>query len=139
LNSKTAASLLAPELENATIIVKLNTLRHHINRLQMEHFARARSQRIYVFPAQHSRIKSTNPSRLRVDDLLKQMDQGTRIPFPGFFLYTPEMPAILLSNICTALGQVNGARGITAGVIVDPTGMSFNCRFLNAKTNHDNY
>jgi hypothetical protein len=127
LNSKTTASLLAPELENATIVVKLNTLRHHINRLQMEHFARARSQRIYVFPALHSRIKSTGPSRLCVDDLLQQMDQGTRIPFPGLFLYTSEMPAILLSNICTALGQVNGARGIAAGIVVDPTSMSFDC------------
>jgi len=130
LNSKTAASLLAPELENATCVVKLNTLRHHINRVRMEHFARTRSQRIYVFPALHSRIKSTNSSRLFVDDLLQQMDQGTRIPFPGLFLYTPEMPAILLSNICTALGQVNGARGIAVGIAVDPTGMSFDRRFF---------
>jgi hypothetical protein len=43
LNSKTTASLLALELENATIVVKLNTLQHHINRLQMEHFAWTRS------------------------------------------------------------------------------------------------
>jgi len=34
------------------------------------------------------------------------------------------MPAIILTNICTALGQVNGAHGIALGVIVDPTGMS---------------
>jgi hypothetical protein len=33
------------------------------------------------------------------------------------------MPAILLTNICTALGQVNGARGIASGIVVDPTGM----------------
>ncbi|KAH8586713.1 hypothetical protein B0O99DRAFT_49905 [Bisporella sp. PMI_857] len=54
-------------------------------------------------------------------------EEGTRIPFPGLFLYTPEMPAILLTNICTALGQVNGARGIASGIVVDPTGMSFYC------------
>jgi hypothetical protein len=41
LNSKTITSLLAPELENATTVVKLNVIRHHVNRLQMEHFARA--------------------------------------------------------------------------------------------------
>ena len=32
------------------------------------------------------------------------------------------MPTILLTNICTALGQVNGARGIASGIVVDPTG-----------------
>jgi hypothetical protein len=35
------------------------------------------------------------------------------------------MPAILLTNTCTALGQVNGARGIASGIVVDPTGMLF--------------
>jgi len=124
LNSKTTTSLLAPDLENATTVVKLNVLRHHINRLQMEHFARTRSQRIYVFPALHRRIRTTGPSRLYAEDLLQQTDQGTRVPFPGLFLYTREMPAILLTNICTALGQVNGARGIASGIVVDPTGMS---------------
>jgi hypothetical protein len=122
LNSKTTTSLLAPNLENATTVVKLNVLRHHVNRLQMEHFARTRSQRIYVFPATHSRVRTTGPSSLCAEDLLQQSDQGNKIPFPGLFLYTPQMPAILLTNICTALGQVNGARGIASGIVVDPTG-----------------
>jgi hypothetical protein len=34
LNSKVITSLLKPELEGATTIVKLNVLRHHINRIQ---------------------------------------------------------------------------------------------------------
>jgi hypothetical protein len=124
LNSKTTTSLLALDLENATTVVKLNVLRRHVNRLQMEHFALTRSQRIYVFPALHSRVRTTGPSRLRAEDLLQQTDQGTRIPFPGLFLYTPQMPAILLTNIYTALGQVNGASGIASGIVVDPTGRS---------------
>jgi hypothetical protein len=123
LNSKTATSLLTPNLENATTVVKLNVLRHHVNRLQMEHFARTRSQRIYVFPATHTRVRTTCPSSLCAEDLLLQSDQGTKIPFPGLFLYTPQMPAILLTNICTTLGQVNGARGIASGIVVDPTGI----------------
>lgn len=73
-----------------------------------------------MFPALHSRVRTTSPSRLYIEDLLQQTDQGTRIPFPGLFLYTPQMPTILLTNICTALGQVDGARGIVSGV-VDPT------------------
>ena len=116
------SSLIKPELEYATTVIKLNVLRHNVNRLQMERFARTRSQRIYVFPALHNRVRTTGPSRLRAEDLLQQTDQGTSIPFPGLFLYTPEMPTILLTNICTTLGQVNGARGIASGIVVDPTG-----------------
>ena len=39
LNSKVITSFQKPELEGATTIVKLNTLCHHINCTQMEHFA----------------------------------------------------------------------------------------------------
>jgi hypothetical protein len=70
LNSKTTTSLLAPDLEHATTVVKLNVLRHHVNRLQMEHFARTRSQRIYVFLALYNRVKTTGPSCLYAEDLL---------------------------------------------------------------------
>jgi len=34
------------------------------------------------------------------------------------------MPTIILANICTLLGHVNGTRGIASGIIIDPTGMS---------------
>jgi hypothetical protein len=64
------------------------------------------------------------PSCLYTEDLLQQSDQGTKIPFPGLLLYTLYILAILLTNICTALGQVNGTRGIASGIIVDPTGTS---------------
>ncbi|KAJ5761308.1 hypothetical protein N7520_008464 [Penicillium odoratum] len=124
LNSKVVTSLVDPQLDAATTVVKLNSLRHQINRIRMEHFAKARCQKIYAFPAHHTRTKSTNPTnpRLRVDDLLRQPDQGTMIPFPGIFLYTRNMPSVILSNICTRLGQVNGATGTAVGVAVDPAG-----------------
>jgi hypothetical protein len=60
--------------------------------------------------------------RLHADDLLQQPDQGTKIPFPGLFLYTRNMPAVILTNICTPLGLVNGASGVAIGIVVDPTG-----------------
>jgi hypothetical protein len=74
----------------------------------------------------HTRTKSTGPTnlRLRAEDLLQQQDQGTKIPFPGLFLYAPGMPAVILSNTCTVLGQVNGATGTVVGTVVDPTGES---------------
>ena len=88
----------------------------------MEHFAQSRSQNIYIFPALHSRTKFINSSPLLLEDMLQQTDQGTKFPSPGLFLYTRDMPAIILSNISTALGHVNGARGIATGILVDPTG-----------------
>ncbi|OKO97720.1 ATP-dependent DNA helicase PIF1 [Penicillium subrubescens] len=124
LNSKTITSLVSPQLEDATTVVKLNSLRHQVNRVRLEEFARTRCQSIYIFPALHTRTKSTSPMnlRLRADDLLQQPDQGTKIPFPGLFLYTPNMPAVILTNICTPLGLVNGASGTAIGIVVDPIG-----------------
>jgi hypothetical protein len=54
---------------------------------------------------------------------IRYTDQGAKIPFPGMLLYAPGMPAVILTNICTPLGQVNGAAGDAVGVVVDPAGM----------------
>ena len=59
-----------------------------------------------------------------MEDLLQQTDQGTRVPFQGLFFYTSGIPTIILANICTLLGHVNGTRGIASGIVIDPTGMS---------------
>ena len=121
LNSKVVTDLSSPELEGAICVVRSNALRHNINRLRLEDFARSRSQRVYVFPAQHSRVASA----LHLEDVLRQADDGAKAPFPGLFLYTPGMPAAILANTCTPMGQVNGARGTASGIVVDPTGTSF--------------
>jgi PIF1-like helicase len=96
LNSRVATSLFTPELESATIIVRRNVLRQHINQSQMEHFARRRSQRIYIFPAEHSRVSSSPSSPLFLEDLLQQTDEGAKVPFQGLFFYTLGMPAVYL-------------------------------------------
>ena len=54
LNSKAISLLADPQLQTSPAIVKLNSLRHVVNRLQIECFARARRQRIFVFPALHT-------------------------------------------------------------------------------------
>lgn len=111
LNKKVISSLFMPELDDATFVVKLNALRHHINRVKMEHFARSRGQRIYIFVARHSRI----PSSITLEDLLKRADEGSKAPCPCLFFYTLGMPVVLLANISTPLGQVNGTRGTALG------------------------
>lgn len=124
LNSNTVTTLVSPQLEGVTTVVKLNSLRHQVNRVRLTEFARSRCQNIYIFPALHKHSKSTASTNLRLhaDDLLQQPDQGTKIPFPGLFLYTRNMPAVILTNICTPLSLVNGASGIAIGIVVDPTG-----------------
>jgi len=124
LNSKVISSLVAPELDNATIVAKRHILRHQVIRIRIEHFARSRGQKIGIFPALHTRTKSNDPTsrRLRVDELLELQDDGSKIPFPGLFFYTQGMPAVMLSNACTPLGQVNGATGTAVGIVIDPTG-----------------
>lgn len=124
LNSKAISSLGDPRLQNSPAIVKLNSLRHVINRLQIERFARARHQKIFIFPALHTRTKSSGPIplQLRADDLLGLPEQGAKIPFPGLILYTLSMPTMVLTNVCTSVGLVNGATGQAVGVVVDPEG-----------------
>lgn len=123
LNEKVITSLTDPRLQDTITIVKSNSLRHIINRVCLEHFAITRHQKIYIFPAAHTRTRSTSPRfQLHLDDLLQIPDQGTKIPFPGLLLYTRNMPAMVLTNICTPLGLVNGATGRAVGVSIDPTG-----------------
>jgi hypothetical protein len=124
LNSKAISSLAGPHLQTATAIVKLNSLRHVINRLQIERFARAKHQKIFIFPALHTRTSSSGPAapHLHADDLLGLPEQGAKVPFPGLILYTFSMPTMVLTNICTSAGLVNGATGQTVGVAVDPEG-----------------
>jgi hypothetical protein len=66
-----------------------------------------------------------------MEDLLQHADDGAKAPFPGLFLYTPGMPVAMLANICTLMGQVNGARGAVSGIIVDPTGTSSHGRLFD--------
>lgn len=124
LNSRTISSLAAPLLHGSVTVTKLNMLRHVINRLQIERFALSRHQKIYIFPALHTRCKSSRPVNqpLRAEDLLGLPDQGTAVPFPGLFLYTLSMPIMILTNINTPAGLVNGATGTAVGIVVDPTG-----------------
>ena len=106
LNSKAITSLADPRLQATTAVVKLNALRHVINRFQVERFARARHQRIFIFPALHTRTRSSRPTdlTLHADDLLGLPEQGAKIPFPGLVLYTLSMPTMVLTNICTPAG-----------------------------------
>ena len=131
-NSEVVSSNYDPEWESATIIVKRNSLRHAINRSLLQNFASARRQRLYLFPAQHSRTKTASNFPLPLDDLLTHADE-TKCPFPGLFMYSLDMPVMVLANVCTSMGIMNDAIGTTARIVPDPSGISYiNCFNVHA-------
>ena len=128
-------SIFDRRFDTATVVVKRNSTRQAINRARLWHFAESRAQRIYLFAAQDSRTVSTSNSRLTLEDLLSQQDDGTKCPCPGLFMYTPGMPVMILANVCTLMGQVNGTMGIATKAIFDETGCSLLHLFLQGFTN----
>jgi len=123
LNTRVVKQLESRPDRINTCVVRTNKLRHLINRLQIERFARSRGQKIFIFPARHTRWKKARGTRnLDVDKLLEVQD-GSNVKGPGLLLYTQNMPAAVLSNISTRLGLVNGAQGRAVGVVPDPDGL----------------
>ena len=133
LNGRLANSLFLGDSLDSVCVSRSNKHRHHINRLQMRRFAEAKAQDIYVFPATHSHTKHTNGS-LKIDELLGIQD-GNKNKGPGLFLYTRGMPVAILYNSCTPLGLVNGAKGIAAGIVLDPKSKSPNLTIESYQSN----
>ena len=122
LNSRVVTQLESHPNQLNPCIVRTNKLRHAINRLQIERYARSQGQKIFVFPARHTRRRKANGVRsLDIDKLLEVQDSSD-VKGPGLLMYTKGMPAAVLSNISTLLGIVNGAQGRAIGVIPDPDG-----------------
>src|SRR5579871_2826950 len=123
LNTRVVTQLESRPDRINTCVVRTNKLRHLINRLQIERFARSRGQKIFIFPARHTRWKKAKGTRnLDVDKLLEVQD-GSNVKGPGLLMYTQNMPTAMLANISTRLGIVNGAQGRAVGVVPDPDGM----------------
>jgi Helitron helicase-like domain at N-terminus/PIF1-like helicase len=135
LNTRLLPQLEAqPELMQICI-VRSNKLRHAINRLQIESFARLREQKIFIFPARHTRRKKDKASGSRDIEIQKllEIQENAETKGPGLLLYTQNMPTVLLSNISTPFGLVNGAQGEAVGFVPDPYG-KFPARLETFKT-----
>jgi hypothetical protein len=73
-----------------------------------------------MFPGHHTRLPSVRA--LHVEAIFEQQDEGVNIPSQGLSLYTPGMPCMILANVNSSVGLVNGCRGIATGVILEPDG-----------------
>jgi hypothetical protein len=123
LNTRVVTQLESRPDRINTCVVRTNKLRHLINRLQIERFAQSQGQKIFIFPARHTRWRKPQGMRnLNIDKLLEVQD-GSNVKGPGLLLYTKNMPAAVSSNISTRLGLVNGAQGRAIGVVPDPDGL----------------
>ena len=64
LNTRVVSQLPAESEpgQKTACTVRRNKLRHTINRLQMERYARSRRQKIFIFPARHTMARSKHRS-----------------------------------------------------------------------------
>jgi len=117
LNSKVISHLSFKSVAFSPVIVRRNALRVQINRLAVADFASSYKQKLYLFPAYHTRVKD-----LALDILYDIPECGSTVSGPGIFYYTYGMPVVLNRNVSTALGLVNGTRGYAKGIVLDPKG-----------------
>ncbi len=122
LNSKIAEELPTSNDLSSVVVVQSNAKRYLINRHQIYKFAKEKSQDVYIFPASHTRSKTRNEN-LVTSKKLFQVQDGGAVTGPGLLYYTEGMPTAVLSNVCTPIGLVNGARYISVGIIPDDDGM----------------
>ena len=74
--------------------------------------------------ARHTRWKKAKGARNPDVDKLFEVQDRSDVKGPGLLMYTQNMPTVVLSNISTRLGIVNGAQGRAIGVVPDPDGLS---------------
>jgi hypothetical protein len=95
-------------------------------------FARARNQKVYIFPARHKPIacKSqrknamrlfANPTDISFSRML-EIDDANPLKGAGLLFYTKDMPVMCLGNISTRSGVVNGMCGTAKHIVPDPAG-----------------
>ncbi len=124
LNRKVVTALTLRDPLKNIVIIQRNKTRHLINRLQIGRFARSVGHDIIIFPAQHSCTKREGEENVLYKDLFSFQDGDHEATGPGLLYYCKGMPIALLTNICTVLGIVNGARSRAYGIITWPDSKS---------------
>ena len=117
LNSRTATDLFSCESFDNVVVVQFNQTKHLINRLQIERFARSRNSKIFLFSAEHSRIKKNDDDLIQNELLLEKLDENDIIE-SSILCYCEKMSMLLLTNQCISLNIVNDVRAIFYDVVV---------------------
>lgn len=104
-------------------MVQRNKTRYIINRLQAERFACQTGRDPIIFLAQHSHSRKNGGNPIIYRNDVKIQDGKHGATGPGLLYYYKRMPVIVLANVCTLLGIVNGATTIAYRIISHPNGM----------------
>jgi hypothetical protein len=120
LNSRTLAARVANgETPPDRSVIRVNRLREEVNLSHLQTFAKARGQKIYLFPAKHDAPAMSNVDPTTLLKLMFQVGEVEHLKGPGFFAFTKGMPVMLLQNTNTSAGLVNGMMGSAEEVILD--------------------
>ena len=116
LNKQVTWSLSLCNDLDSVCVTRENSCWHHINQMQIWHFAEAWEQYIYIFSVSHSQIK-VKYEILKINEILEIQDEKNKVTESELFFYTHEMSIILLVNICTSLRLINRVKNTAAEII----------------------
>ena len=120
LNSCTTENRIANgETPPERAIIRLNRAREQANLVHLRAFAKAREQKIYLFPARHDAPTGTNLDYLALLRTIYHVGEEGYLKGPGFFAFTKGMPIMLQQNTNTYAGLVNSMRDTAEEVILD--------------------
>ena len=117
LNEQVTWSLSLCNDLDSVCVTRENSHWHHINQMQIWHFAEAWEQYIYVFSVSHSQIKVKYGS-LKIDEILEIQDEEGKATESELFLYIYEMSITFLANICTSLKLINRVKDTAAEIVL---------------------
>jgi hypothetical protein len=114
LNRKVISSFKSSNFNNVIVIVKRNSIRHIINRIQMKSLVLKNNQSIIMFSARHDRFSQ----EIKIDELLNNFDH-VEMSSSKLFFYIKNASAILLLNLNFVLRLMNDSRKYMNNVVVD--------------------
>ena len=117
LYSRTTIDLFLCDSLDNVVVVQFNQIKHLINRLQIERFTRFRNFKIFLFSAEHFRIKKNDDNLIQNEFFLEKLDENNIID-SNILCYCEKMSVLLLINQCTSLSIVNDVRAIFYDVVV---------------------
>ena len=131
LNSCTTENRIANgETPPERAIIRLNRAREQANLVHLRAFAKAREQKIYLFPARHDAPTGTNLDYLALLRTIYHVGEEGYLKGPGFFAFTKGMPIMLQQNTNTYAGLVNSMRDTAEEVILDASMQGIQTDFI---------
>lgn len=120
LNSQTVAAREARgEHPPDRAVIRINQLREDVNLTHLKSFAKKSGQKIYLFPARHDTPNTATIDHALLVKMMFRVGEASKLKGLGLFAFTQGMPVMLLHNIMTSSGLVNGMTATAERAILD--------------------